>query len=231
MTAMKRFAVMMFVVAGCATTKPPAGGQDELQFEMAVASQIAFDITKLKKGEYALYSVRLLGDPTPKHVRLAVVDEDKEGIWIENRVPADPRPFVLKSKLSRKGELLEHWRGEAGSPAPAKLYPRADGKKLEAPARRDSSQAVPQFKEEPDQIKIGEKTWSVTKVTTTLTYPDGRKSVLTDWYSPEVPFSVVIKEKSYGGLIKRQLGRLTMEILSWGSTGAWAELEIPSSPR
>lgn len=222
---MKKIAALAILIAGCGPSKPSGDGMEELQFEMAVASQVAFDVTKLKNGEYVLYTVKVVGKPTPDYVKLSVVDEDKDGIWIENKVPADPRPFVLKSKLTRKGELLEHWRGEAGSPAPAKLFPRKGAK--EAPPRRDSSMAIPQIKEEPDQITVAGKTWPAVKVTSTLTYPDGRKSVLTDWYNPEVPFPVVIKEKSYGGLVKRQFGRMTMELLAWGMKGAKAELEIP----
>jgi len=125
-----------------------------------------------------------------------------------------------------KGMFLEHWRGEPGSPAPAKVYPR-EGATKDAPVQRDPSKAQSEIQEAVDQITVGGKTWTATRVTTTLVYPDGRKSVLTDWYHKDVPFSVVVGGKSYGGLVKRQFGRLTMELLDSDSKGARSELEIP----
>ena len=228
---MKHTAIaLLALLAACGSggpAKPQEGAGDETQFEMAVASQVAFDVTRLKGGEWALYSVRLLGKAQPDYVKFQVVEEDAASLWIENKVPAQPRPFVLKSKFDKaKGTLLEHWRGEAGSAMPAKLFPR-EGKAHEAPPRRDSSLAQPEFKEEVDQVTVAGKTWTTARVTTTLSYPDGRKSVLTDWYHKDVPFAVVAGGKSYGGLVKRQFGRLTMELVDSGAKGARAELEIP----
>ena len=228
---MKRLACALFVLAGCApssTQTPPGDAPDELKFEMGIASQIAFDITKLKRGEKSMYAVRLLGKTQPDYVKYAVVDDDATSIWIENTVPADPRPFVIKSRYDRtNAKLLERWAGEAGSAMPAKLYTR-DGRKDEGAPQRDTSRAQADFKEEVDPITVAGKTWTATRVTTTLTYPGGRKSVLTDWYHKDVPFSVVIENKrSLGGLLKRQFGRLTMELVTWEARGARAELEIP----
>jgi len=228
---MRRFPVApLILLAACggggpSRTPEPAG--DETQFEMAIASQIAFDVTRLKNGEWALYSVRLIGRNQPDYVKFQVVDEDATSLWIENKVPAQPRPFVLKSRYDKtKGTLLEHWRGEAGSAMPAKLYP-SDRKPEMAPPRRDSSQARPDIREDVDQVQVGGKSWTTARVTTTLSYPDGRKSVLTDWYNKDVPFAVVVSGKSYGGLVKRQFGRMTMELVDSGLTGAHTELEIP----
>ena len=232
---MKRLACALLLAAataaGCgpsAPAKPPGDAPDELKFEMGIASQIAFDVTALKRGEKSMYAVRLVGKTQPDYVKYAVVDDDATSVWIENTVPADPRPFVIKSRYDRKNaKLLERWAGEAGSAMPAKLYPR-EGRKVEEAPHRDSSQARADFKEEPDQISVAGKTWMATRVTTTLSYPDGRKSVLTDWYHKDVPFSVVIENKRVlGGLLKRQFGRLTMELVTWDAKGARAELEIP----
>jgi hypothetical protein len=229
---MKPIAVaLLALLAACggggAPSRPPEGASDEMQFEMAIASQIAFDVTRLKNGEWALYSIRLVGKAQPDYVKFQVVDEDASSLWIENKVPALPRPFVLKSRFEKAtGNLLEHWRGEAGSAMPAKLYP-SEKKAPEAPTRRDPSVAKPQIKEDVDQVTVGGKTWTTARVTTTLAYPDGRKSVLTDWYHKDVPFAVVVGGKSYGGVVRRQFGRMTMELVDSGSTGARAELEIP----
>jgi hypothetical protein len=236
---MKRLAALLMaaVAAGCSSSsspqQPPANSPDELRFEMGVASLIAYDVTKLKRGEKAIYSIKLLGSSKTDYVKNAVVDDDATSIWIENTVPGDPRPFIFKSRYERKtGKLLETWAGEPGTSKPAKYYPRKGETKENPLPQRDSSGAQPQFKEEADQIMVGGKTWDATKVTTTLSYPDGRKSVLTDWYHKDVPFSVVIKtgtpnEKSYGGLVRRQFGRLTMELVAWDTKGATPELEIP----
>lgn len=228
---MKKLAAILAFAAGCAPAGPPKPTQDEeTRLEMGIASQIAFDLTRLKRGEYAIYSVRLQGKPTPDYVKYAVVDEDRTSVWVENTVPADPRPFVLKSRFDRtdltKPKLLEQWGGEAGSAMPAKLYPR-EGRPDEPPPRREASQLQPAFKEEPDTVTVAGKTWMATKVTTTLSYRDGRKSTVTDWYHRDVPFSVVVNQKSLGGLLKRQFGRLTMELAAWDTKGARPELEIP----
>jgi hypothetical protein len=233
---MRRLAVPFGLILLAACTSSGNGGSprspeptnDELQFEMAISAQIAFDVTRLKRGEWSLYSVRILGKSQTDYVKFQVVDEDPTSLWVENKVPSPPRDFVLKSKFDKsKGTLLEHWRGEPGSPAPAKVYPREGAPSQEPPVQRDTSKAQSQIQEAVDQIKVGGKSWTATRVTTTLTYPDGRKSVLTDWYHKDVPFSVVMGGKSYGGLVKRQFGRLTMELVDSDSKGARAELEIP----
>src|SRR5207245_825383 len=203
---MRRVAALLVLAAGCASPQnpPPESSSEELGRQMARVSQIAFDVTKLKRGEHSMYVVRLVGKLQPDYISYAVVDDDATSLWIENKVPAVPRDFVIKSRHDRgTGRLIEQWAGEAGSSGPAKRYPR-EGKKEEPVKQRDSSQAQAGVKEEVDQITVAGKTWMATKVTTTLSYPDGSKSVLSDWYHKDAPFSVVSKDKSYGGLLKRQ---------------------------
>ena len=48
---------------------------------------------------------------------------------------------------------------------------------------------------------------------------------MVNWFSKEVPFA---GQKNYGGLIKRQFGRFTMELALFGSEPPRAELEIPA---
>jgi hypothetical protein len=210
-------------------TPPPGGaGAKETQFEIGVASQLAFDVTKLKQGEWVLYSVKLQGDRQTKHVKYAVTAEEPGAIWIENKVPFDPRPMVIKSKYRRAdGRLEERWIGEAGTRGPAKVFPSDRSPSGPPPPERDSSLAQSAKREEVDQAKLGDKTYTCTRITTTLTYPDGRKSVLQDWYSKEVPFSIVESGKSLGGLVRRQFGRLTMELVASDTSGTQPELIIP----
>jgi hypothetical protein len=61
-------------------------------------------------------------------------------------------------------------------------------------------------------------------VTTTLSYPDGRKSTMVNWMSKDVPFA---GHRTHGGLVKRQFGRIAMELIDHGDTGARPELAIP----
>jgi hypothetical protein len=231
---MKRLAAIALLVTGCASSSKPASTKSELDFEMGAASQIAFDVTKLKRGERTIYSVKVLGNPEPSYVSFSVVDEDPESIWIENKVPFEKRGFVIKSRYKRKtGEPIEAWGGEPGSAMPAR-YPL--GKAPDPVPQRDSGAAKADLKEDVDVITVAGRSWTATRVTTTLTYPDGRKSVLTDWYHKDVPFSVVLKtgtpnEKSYGGLVKRQFGRLTMELIVWETKGAFSELTVPKEEK
>jgi len=234
---MKRAVWLLCLLApalGCSSppteaAPPPGGaGPQETQFEIGVASQLAFDVTRLKQGEWVLYSVKLQGDRQTKHVKYAVTALEPGAIWIENKVPFDPRPMVIKSKYGRAdGRLEERWIGEAGTRGPAKVFPSDRPASGPPPPERDTSLAKSAIREEVDQAKLGDKTYTCTRITTTLTYPDGRKSVLQDWYSPEVPFSIVHNGKSLGGLVKRQFGRLTMELVASDTTGTQPELIIP----
>src|SRR4029078_9287871 len=87
----------------------------------------------------------------------------------------------------------------------------------------DAAGAKADTKEEPDRIVVGGKPYDCTRVTTVLAYPDGRKSTMTNWFSKEVPFAPT---KARGGLVKRQFGRLTMELVT-GDRNARPELQIP----
>ena len=88
---------------------------------------------------------------------------------------------------------------------------------------RDSAGAKADSKEEADRIVVGGKPYDCTRVTTVLAYPDGRKSTMTNWFSKDVPFAPT---RALGGLVKRQFGRLTMELIS-GDHNAKPELLIP----
>lgn len=227
---MKRLPLLLLpLLAACGggSSGRPENSPDELRFEMAVASRIAYDPARLKKGEWALYSVKVLGRAQSDLVKFQVVDEDASSVWVESKVPSPPKDLVLKSRFDRAGgKILEHWRGEPGSPTPEKIFP-SEGSAKEAPVQRDTSRAQSDLKEEVDQIQVGGKTWTAARITMTLAYPDGRKSVLTDWYHKDVPFTVAMGSKSYGGLVKRQFGRLTMELIDSDTKGAKAELVLP----
>ncbi len=213
------------LIAGCAPSRPPSAGPDDLAIETTLASQLAFDVTQVKKGDWVLYAVKIQGQLKTDHYKWAAVEEEGPAIWIENKYPAPPNPvpLIMKLKVERAtGKVLEIWRGEPGG-VPGKTYPSPRSTEEPKP-RRDTSAAVPQTRETPDVIQVGGRTYNCTRVTTTLSYPDGRRSDLTNWFSKEVPFPA---SAALGGLVKRQFGRLTMELLLAGTGTARPELEIP----
>ena len=57
----------------------------------------------------------------------------------------------------------------------------------------------------------------------TLTYPDRRKSKMINWFSKDVPFAA---SRTLGGLVKRDFGRLSMELIKI-DRDARPELLIP----
>lgn len=218
---MKRTALALLILAACAPAKKDDPKPDP-NAELVAAAQLMFDMSKLSEGDWARYTIRQEGTG-PQVVKFAAVKGgDAEGIWIENKVPGDPAPFIIKSKYGWKGELIERWVGEPGSLRPAKIFPT--DQKTETPKQPEEPKVSTKIEEE--RITISGRTFDCAKITTTLTYSSGRTSTLTNWCSPEVPFSVLHEGKSYGGLVKRLFGKITMELANYGQD-AQVELVIP----
>ena len=219
-------ALPLVILAACAG--PEAGpAMTETEFETRIASRLIFDPALSKVGERVIYFVKRSGDPQIESYSWACVNEESGAVWIENKLPHQPRPVIYKSKISREGKLIEQHVGEPGSPQPLKIWPRegaAPG--VEAVVRRDSESATGASKEEPDTITVGGRPYGCTRVTTTLTYPDGRKSTMVNWFSKDVPFA---SKAAQGGLVKRQFGRLTMELAVFDVKGAPVELQLPAA--
>lgn len=205
---------LLAVLPGCSA--PPAG-PDETAFEKALATQLTFDPRGVKVGDWALYAVRVRGAAGPELHRWAAVEETDGAVWIENRRPG----WIVKSKIDRAGTLLEQWAGKPGGSA-ARVPPPPDT----PPPRRDPSTASAETEELPETLEVGGRRYACLRVTTVLKYPDGRRSAMVNWLCPEVPFPVLVGGKPRGGLVRRRIGRLTVELLEHG-TGARPELEIP----
>ena len=220
---MKKAFALLLLAAGCSSSSKSEESAADLEFEKFVATQLAFDPALLKGGQRVLYTVRQQGSATAEYYQWAAVGEDAQGVWIENKVPHPPTDMVKKYKMDRTGKLLEYWAGPPGG-NPAKLFPKP-GAAEPPPVRRDSSAAQPQSKEEPDTLTIGGKTYPCTKITTVLSYAGGRKSTMVNWLSREVPFAGQLTQ---GGLVKRQFGRITMELVDYGAQGARPELALPA---
>lgn len=215
---MRRLALLALAACQSAPREP----ENAPRAELVMAAQLVFDIQKLRQGDWARYVIREEGVGSPQAVKYAAVGADADGVWVENKVPGDPNPFVIKSKFSWDGRLVESWMGEPGG-RPAKVFPGKDDPK-ETPKPQEQPKVTTKTEEEP--VTASGRTFACTRIVTTLTYSNGRTSTLTNWCSPEVPFSVLHEGKSYGGLVKRTFGKFTMELANFGND-ARPELEIP----
>jgi hypothetical protein len=220
---MKRLAIAMLALAACVEGGGPPTRTGALSTdEILVATRFSTDPTYLRKGQFAMYTVRGTGDPTGYTTTLKVTDEDSAGMWIEQKVQAEPRPIVFKSRIDRKGKLLELWIGEAGSPKPAQVYPTKDGKEPPPPvAPGDVSVQVTR-----ETVTVAQRTWDCTKLISTFKYGGGRETTLTDWCHAEAPFPILKDGKPVGGVVKRLYDRYTVELFSMGDNGR-EELKIP----
>jgi len=194
----------------------------ETDFETKIASAIAFDPALLKTGDRVVYFVKRAGDNQTQTYTWTAVAEEPAAVWIENKVPFDPRPMIVKTKIERGGKVLEQWIGEPGG-IPGQTYPTPRQSGNDPKPVRDSDSAKADSKEAPDRIVVGGRPYDCTRVTTHLSYPDGRRSTMINWFSKEVPFAA---SQALGGLVKRQFGKLTMELVA-GDRNGRSELEIP----
>jgi hypothetical protein len=218
----KALAALLLLAAGCSSSSSDGGEKrTETDFENEIASSIMFDPALLKAGDRVVYFVKRSGDAETQKYAWSAVSEDRGAVWIENSIPWNAKRAIVKSKLDRSGKLLEQWVGEPGG-VPGQTWPTPT---MTQPPKqvRDSAGAKADSKEEPDRITVGGKPYDCTRVTTVLAYPDGRKSTMTNWFSREVPFAPT---RALGGLVKRQFGRLSMELVT-GDHNAKAEMQIP----
>jgi hypothetical protein len=218
----KTLAALLVLATGCSSSTG-GGTRTEADFENDMASSIMFDPALLKTGDRVVYFVKRTGEAETQKYTWAAVADDRDSIWIENSIPWNTKRAIVKSKLDRSGKLLEQWVGEPGG-NPGQTFPPPTGGASTPPKPvRDSSGAKADSKEEPDRVVVGGKPYDCTRVTTVLAYPDGRKSTMTNWFSKEVPFAPT---RTLGGLVKRQFGRLSMELVA-GDHNAKAEMQIP----
>jgi hypothetical protein len=212
-------AASALLAPGCSSSGGQSDAVTETAFENQIASTIGFDPGLVQVGERVVYFVKRVGDTQTQRYIWSAVAEEGTAVWVETKLPNDPRPpFVVKTKIDRSGKVLEEWVGEPGG-VPGRSKLGGSGPK----PVRDSSTAKSDTKEEPDKITVLGKPYDCTRVTTVLSYPDGRKSTMINWFSKEVPFAA---SKALGGLVKRQFGRLTMELVA-GDHNAKSELVIP----
>ncbi|HVE41048.1 MAG TPA: hypothetical protein VNM14_14230 [Planctomycetota bacterium] len=218
-------AALLLFAAACSSSSGGGEKRTEADFENEMASSLMFDPGLLKVGDRVVYFVKRTGETETQKYSWSAVAEDRGSIWVENSVPWNTKRAIYKSKWDRSSKMvLEQWAGEPGGGA-GQTFPPPTGSAPTAPPKavRDSAGAKADTKEEPDRIVVGGKPYDCTRVTTVLAYPDGRKSTMTNWFSKDVPFAPT---RALGGLVKRQFGRLTMEIVT-GDRNAKAELQIP----
>ena len=218
---MKKLLLAILLTASCSSGGAPSDSISESDFETKIATSIAFDPILLKNGDRVSYLVKQTGESSQRY-SWSAVSEDRAGIWIENNMPFNVSRMVVKTKLERSGKILEQWVGEPGG-IPGQTFPSPTGNATQPKPVRDSSTAHADTKEEPDRIVVSGTSYDCTRVTTVLTYPDRRKSTMINWFSKDVPFAA---SRTLGGLVKRQFGKLTMELIKI-DRDARPELLIP----
>jgi hypothetical protein len=217
---MKRMSAALMALAACQSTSDGGGPGAE---DIMVATMVSTDPMSILEGQWVIYGVLVQGEAQSQTTKIQVTKADPDGVWIEQKIqPPNMTPWVIKSKFDRKGALLERWAGEAGSPAPAKVYPRADGR--EPPAGPAPTSVKVESTRE--TITVRGQSWDCTKLISTITYSGGKTTVLTDWCHPAVPFPVLKDGQPVGGVVKREYGRYRVELFAHGM-GAREELRIP----
>jgi len=219
---MKQMILAPLLLAAAACSGDGGEKMTENDFETKIAAAIAFDPSLLQTGDRVVYFVKRSDVNQTQTYTWTTVAEEPGSVWIENKVPFDPRPMIVKTKIERGGKVLEQWIGEPGG-IPGQTYPNPRQAGTGPKPVRDSETAKADSKEAPDRIVVGGRSYDCTRVTTNLVYPDGRKSTMINWFSKEVPFAA---SKALGGLVKRQFGRLTMELVA-GDRNGKSELVIP----
>jgi len=203
----------------------------ELVVVMALGVQ---ETSQLKVGQWALYSVRSKASTELISSRVAVVADDKDTFWIENRTRASVSPggaqrtMITKYQIDATAKPLQLWVGEPNSPRPTKVYPGKDAsdKPIETvkPTAPDPRSKV-EIAQETITVASG-KPYECTRLTSKVTYPDGRETTLVTWCNKDVPFPTVHNGKSYGGVVRRTYGQHILELELKG-TDAVPELIVP----
>ncbi len=216
---MKRLWWLALIGAGCTpSSTAPAAAPADVELEKFVAVQVAFDALLLKPGQWALYRLKVEGLPRTEIFKWSVVGADAKGVWVENKVPHGETGMVRKTRFDRAGKLVEAWMGPPGG-VPAQVWPKPGA--APPPAR---PAVPPAFQETAEPATAAGRVFRCTKVSSEASYPDGRKVAVVSWFCPDVPFA---GQARYGGLVRRQVGRVTFELLDAGTGIGRPELEIP----
>jgi hypothetical protein len=220
---MKKALLALLLVTGCSSGAEPEPLLSDYEFETKMAAALIYDPALLKVGDRVVYFVKRSGATQTQTYTWSAVSEEPGTVWIENKLPFDPRSMIVKTKFERTGKVVEQWIGEPGG-LPGRTYPSPKGTTVEEPKPvRDTAAAKADSKELPERIIVGGRPYDCIRVTTSLVYPDGRKSTMVNWFSKEVPFAA---SSALGGMVKRQFGRLTMELVAGDRMGK-SEMTIP----
>lgn len=226
---------LLTALAACAPAPKRAITDDPHKgAELAIVSMIRIqDTAQLKRGQWALYSIRSKESPATMATRLAVVDAGDDSYWIENRTtapgPSGQQTVIQKYQIDSTGKTLQLWAAVMPSERPTKVFPGKDamGNPVEAPKVADSdAKAQVDIARERITVDATGKPFDCTRLTSKVRYPDGRETTLVTWCSPDVPFAVIHDGKNYGGVVRRTYGQFTLELQMKGND-AVAELHLP----
>ncbi|HVR86175.1 MAG TPA: hypothetical protein VMU54_17770, partial [Planctomycetota bacterium] len=156
------------LLAACSGSESgPGEKMTETDFETKIAAAIVFDPALLTTGDRVVYFVKRTGENQTQTYSWTAVGEETGAVWIENKVPFDPRPMIVKTKIERGGKVLEQWIGEPGG-IPGQTYPNPRQSGSEPKPVRDSQVAKADSKEATDRIVVGGHSYDCTRVTTHL---------------------------------------------------------------
>lgn len=195
-------------LAACKTSsrvEPPQKGLDREHIPAVYDRHIYGDVRHFKVGQWASY--RLTQDGTPTLVTLAVVDRQKEDLWIEV-ITDRPRPCVSLRRVSPEGTIRGAYYREY--PSEPVVQPV-----LQSPGGVISSV-------QPSEVTVSTRTVTVAETELEIEVEErvfedesGARIVESDAWSQEVPPLYAASER--GGLVRRRTHHLTVELLRFGS--------------
>jgi hypothetical protein len=217
---------LVLALPSCTPPKKASPAEDQKNAELAIVMAVGIQETSnLKVGQWALWSVRSEGSAARLSTRLAVVGQEGDKYWIENRTTAPDktgrhRTMISKYQIDSTGKPLQLWVAEMPGGRPAKVD-------LAPPPPLDSDpKAKVDVANEKITVASTGKAYDCARITSHATYSSGAKTTLVTWCSKEVPFSAVHDGKSYGGVVRRTYGDHTLELDAKGSD-AMPELTLP----
>lgn len=227
--------LLALVLSACTPARKWGPSEDLKKQELAIVMAVGVQETsQLKPGQWALYQVRSAGSTLTLSTRVAVVAAEGDTFWIENRTitpsgSGDPQTIISKYQLDATAKPLQWWIAEMPAERPTLVYPGKDpsGNPIQLPKPpADDSQSKVDIAQEEITLPSTGKSYKCTRLTSKATYQGGRETMLTTWCSEAVPFPVIYRGKSYGGVVRRTYGEHTLELTMKG-TDAVPELILP----
>ena len=214
----KRILPFLLLLSACQTARKETPKPPATDLQTLYRSQLTIDPDRLQVGQWVRYAAQENENAPRQSITFSVVRKSETGLWIENRVPGKGGigTWIIKTKYSLRGDLLEQWVGEPGDSRPTRID---TGEKRPPISSETTGEVAVQTTKE--SITVAGHSYRTTKITTTL-----ENTTLTNWCAKEIPFPARAKGRSRGGVVKRVFGTFRMELAAHG-TDAREELPLP----